>query len=95
MTGKHLELGIVEAIVGLKYYFVTIKGISNHAGATPMTMRADTVLAMANAVSAGADTALTLGDGTVFTTGMIQTHPGQVILSRIRRYFPLIAEAGT
>ena len=73
---EHLELGIVEAIVGLKYYFVTIKGISNHAGATPMTMRADTVLAMANAVSAGADTALTLGDGTVFTTGMIQTHPG-------------------
>lgn len=73
---EKLSLGIVEAIVGLKYFMVTVKGVANHSGATPMTMRADTVLAMSRAVVAATDKALQLNDGTVFTTGSIEVQPG-------------------
>ncbi|NQX59694.1 M20 family metallo-hydrolase [Paenibacillus qinlingensis] len=35
------KLGVVTGIVGIHRYRVTVEGISNHAGTTPMTMRWD------------------------------------------------------
>lgn len=40
-------VGIVDAIFGMKTVEVTIKGIGNHAGATPMRYRADAMAAAA------------------------------------------------
>ncbi len=42
-----LQIGVVEGIVGLRWIEVTITGMSNHAGATPMDQRQDALLAAA------------------------------------------------
>ncbi|HEY0930791.1 MAG TPA: Zn-dependent hydrolase [Gemmatimonas sp.] len=41
------QIGVVEGIVGLRWFEVTIKGFSNHAGTTPMDQRQDAMLAAA------------------------------------------------
>ncbi len=42
-----LEIGVVEGIVGLRWFEVTVTGFANHAGATPMDQRQDALLAAA------------------------------------------------
>lgn len=42
-----LQVGVVQGIVGLRWLEVTITGMSNHAGATPMDQRQDAMLAAA------------------------------------------------
>ena len=42
-----LQIGVVEGIVGLRWTEVTVTGVANHAGATPMDQRHDAVLAAA------------------------------------------------
>ena len=70
------DIGVVEAIVGLKCLTVTVKGRSDHAGSTPMNLRADTMLASAKAMVAGTQAALDRKDGTVVTFGRTETKPG-------------------
>ncbi len=41
------QIGIVEGIVGIRWFEVTVTGESNHAGATPMDQRHDAMLAAA------------------------------------------------
>lgn len=76
LENNKTDIGIVDAIVGLKTFVVTVKGRSDHAGTTPLNMRADTMLAAARAITAGTDKALELNDGTVFTIGRVETVPG-------------------
>jgi len=47
-----IEIGIVEGIVGIWHYDVTITGFPNHAGTTPMDQRQDAMLAAAEIVLA-------------------------------------------
>lgn len=68
-------IGIVDAIVSLENFHIRIEGRADHAGSTPMGMRADALLAAARAVSAAADRAVSLGDGTVVTFGCIKSIP--------------------
>ena len=42
-----LQIGVVEGIVGLHWMEVTVTGMANHAGATPMDQRHDAMLAAA------------------------------------------------
>ena len=42
-----LQIGVVQGIVGLRWSEVTITGVANHAGATPMDQRHDAMLAAA------------------------------------------------
>ena len=42
-----LLVGVVQGIVGLRFFEVTVEGVANHAGATPMDQRHDAVLAAA------------------------------------------------
>lgn len=44
------QIGIVEAIVGQRRYAVTVKGAANHAGTTPMPMRADALAGAAEMI---------------------------------------------
>lgn len=46
------QIGIVEHIVGQRRYHVTLKGQSNHAGATPMHLRHDPVVGAAQFIAA-------------------------------------------
>ncbi|TDL32665.1 Zn-dependent hydrolase [Jeotgalibacillus sp. S-D1] len=47
---KKKDIGIVSDIVGQRRYAVRIKGESNHAGTTPMSMRKDAVKIMAELI---------------------------------------------
>ena len=42
-----LQIGVVQGIVGIRWFEVTIDGFANHAGATPMDQRKDAMLAAA------------------------------------------------
>ena len=76
LENEKVDVGIVEAIVGIKCFNVYVYGRSDHAGTTPMNMRADTMLATARAIVAGTDKARELDDGTVVTFGRVETQPG-------------------
>ena len=76
LENEKVDVGIVEAIVGIKCFNVYVYGRSDHAGTTPMNMRADTMLATARAIVAGTDKARELNDGTVVTFGRVETQPG-------------------
>lgn len=76
LENKGADIGIVDAIVGIHNFEVTVSGVSNHAGTTPIRMRADTMLAAAKAIIVGTDKALALDDGTVVTFGRVETSPG-------------------
>jgi len=39
-----IQIGVVEGIVGINHYDVTIKGFANHAGTTPMDQRQNALL---------------------------------------------------
>lgn len=47
LESEKTPVGIVEAIAGVKAFEVVFEGVSNHAGATPMKLRNDALLATA------------------------------------------------
>lgn len=47
-----LQIGIVEGIVGINHYDITINGFANHAGTTPMDQRQNALLSAAELVLA-------------------------------------------
>jgi N-carbamoyl-L-amino-acid hydrolase len=83
-----LQIGIVEGIVGLRWIEVTIDGMANHAGATPMNQRHDAMLAAAT-FTVAVNEAITAEPGRqVATVGRITATPnttniipGQVVLT--------------
>ncbi|MDR0759260.1 MAG: M20 family metallo-hydrolase [Treponema sp.] len=70
------ELGLVECIVGIQRYIVTVRGRSDHAGTTPMDMRIDAVEAAAQVIAKIPGWAREKGEGTVATTGFVKVLPG-------------------
>lgn len=44
LEAKQLEIGVVEGVLGMVCYEITITGESNHAGTTPMSMRKDPMI---------------------------------------------------
>lgn len=75
---KGLQIGVVEAIAGIKQFLVTIQGIANHAGATPMGYRFDALQGAARVVLSVEEIAAEkAGGNTVGTVGFIHCIPGQ------------------
>jgi N-carbamoyl-L-amino-acid hydrolase len=73
---KGIDIGIVEGIVGINWWDVTIEGAANHAGTTPMDMRRDAMLAAAHFVVA-VNTIVRAEPGRqVGTVGRIRAEPG-------------------
>jgi len=73
---EQLQIGIVEGIVGLRRWEVTIDGFANHAGTTPMRERKDAMLAAARFVEAVNRIVLSIAGRQVATVGKIQAFPG-------------------
>lgn len=71
-----LNIGVVEGIVGLRWWDVTIRGMANHAGTTPMNLRRDALLAAARFIQAVNEEALAMDGKQVATVGRIQARPG-------------------
>lgn len=74
-SGKK-EIGIVEYIVGICQIEVVVKGRPDHAGTTPMEMRADALDAASLVISKISTFAKDAGEGTVSTVGTLSLLPG-------------------
>ncbi len=68
---EKLDIGIVEGIVGLKWWNVEFKGFSNHAGTTPMNARKDALLAASKFIIAVNEVANSFEGAQVATVGRI------------------------
>ena len=73
---KKIDIGVVEGIVGIYWWTVTIEGYSNHAGTTPMDMRQDALLAAAHLIIATNQVATSVPGRHVGTVGRIHAEPG-------------------
>ncbi len=73
---QKINIGIVEGIVGLRWFEITISGFANHAGTTPMDQRQDALLAAAKYVEAVNSAARSITGRQVATVGKIQAFPG-------------------
>ena len=72
----HVDIGVVEGIVGIKQWEVTVTGFANHAGTTPMDERRDALLAAARFVDAVNKTVTSIPGRQVGTVGRMQAFPG-------------------
>ncbi|HUF28553.1 MAG TPA: M20 family metallo-hydrolase [Gemmatimonadaceae bacterium] len=73
---EKVDIGIVEGIVGIHWWDVTIEGFANHAGTTPMNRRRDSLLAAAKFIEAVNRVATGVPGRQVATVGRIQALPG-------------------
>ena len=71
------RIGVVTAIVGIFQFRITISGIQNHAGTTPMPIRKDAGVAMVRLATAIHDKFPSLvGPRSVWTIGKMSIEPG-------------------
>ena len=80
------RIGIVNAIAGYVHADVVVHGRGDHAGATPMELRLDPTLPLAESIAELERLAFAAGKGTVGTVGEIEVEPGIInaIASRVR-----------
>ncbi|MDX6422728.1 MAG: allantoate deiminase [Gaiellaceae bacterium] len=80
------RIGVVNAIAGYVHADVVVHGRGDHAGATPMDLRLDPTLPLAEAIVELERLARAAGDGTVGTVGEIEVEPGLInaIASSVR-----------
>ena len=76
LESEGTDIGIVEGFVGIRWWDVTVKGSSNHAGTTPMNSRRDALLAASRLVIAVNQAAKSLPGRQVATVGRITAEPG-------------------
>ncbi|MCI0490551.1 MAG: Zn-dependent hydrolase [Blastocatellia bacterium] len=76
LHSEKIDIGVVEGIVGIKWWDVDIEGFSNHAGTTPMNQRQDALLAGAKFIQAVNATATSVPGRQVGTVGRIRALPG-------------------
>ena len=73
---EKIDIGVVEGIVGVFWWEVTIEGFANHAGTTPMNGRRDALLAAAKYIDAVNRIVTSMPGRQVGTVGKIQAFPG-------------------
>jgi len=110
LDAEHIDIGVVEGIVGIRWWDVTIEGLANHAGTTPMNRRWDALLSAAEYILAVNRVVTRMPGGQVATVGRIHAKPGapnvipgEVVLSleirdldaaKIQRVFDEISAEG-
>ena len=82
--GSHLEkagnvIGIGKTIAAPTQLKITVEGLANHSGSTPMEERHDALVSAAMIVLAVQEIGLShSGQGTVATVGVLKVHPGAI-----------------
>lgn len=71
-----ITIGVVTGIVGLRRWTVTVEGMANHAGTTPMNDRRDALVAAARFIQAVNEVVTGMEGTQVGTVGMIEVSPG-------------------
>ncbi len=70
-----IPIGVVDGIVGIDQYEVTIEGVANHAGTTPMRGRQDALIAAAKMIEAVNEIARAEPGRHVATVGKLEVTP--------------------
>lgn len=73
---EKLQIGVVEGIVGIAHWDVTVEGFANHAGTTPMNLRQDALLAASQLIIAVNEVINSVPGNQVGTVGKIAAQPG-------------------
>ncbi|MGH7519881.1 MAG: M20 family metallo-hydrolase, partial [Gemmatimonadales bacterium] len=73
---RGINIGIVEGIVGIHHYDVTLRGFANHAGTTPMDRRQNAMLAAADVVLIVDRVVKSVEGRQVGTVGRLLVKPG-------------------
>ncbi len=76
LDNEKIKIGIVEGIVGINWWDVTIEGFANHAGTTAMNNRQDALLAGAKFIQAVNRIVTSVPGRQVGTVGRINALPG-------------------
>jgi N-carbamoyl-L-amino-acid hydrolase len=87
LARENVQIGVVEGIVGIVHWEVTVEGFANHAGTTPMNMRQDALLASARFIIAVNEVITEVKGNQVGTIGKLaitpnayNVIPGKVVL---------------
>jgi N-carbamoyl-L-amino-acid hydrolase len=73
---EKLNIGVVEGIVGIGWWTVTVTGMANHAGTTAMNNRKDALLTASKMVVAVNEIVKSVPGRQVGTVGKIHAEPG-------------------
>jgi N-carbamoyl-L-amino-acid hydrolase len=73
---EDIDIGVVQGIVGIHWWDVTVEGMANHAGTTPMNRRRDAIVSAAELTLAINRIATELEGRQVATVGKIEALPG-------------------
>jgi len=73
---ERIQIGVVEGIVGINWWEITIEGKANHAGTTPMSKRQDALLAASRLVVEVNRLAKETPGRQVATVGRMRVEPG-------------------
>jgi N-carbamoyl-L-amino-acid hydrolase len=76
MDRDHVDIGVVEGIVGILHSEVTVEGFANHAGTTPMGPRHDALLSAARFIDKVNQVVTGTAGAQVGTVGWIKVEPG-------------------
>ena len=76
LEAEKIDIGVVEGIVGINWWDVTIDGFANHAGTTAMNNRQDALLAGAKFIQSVNQIVTSVPGRQVGTVGRIQAFPG-------------------
>ena len=76
LDSEKINIGVVEGIVGINWWDVTIEGFANHAGTTAMNNRQDALLAAAKFIEAVNRVVTSVPGRQVGTVGRIDALPG-------------------
>ncbi len=71
-----VQIGVVEGIVGIRWWQITVNGVANHGGTTPMNRRTDAMVSAAELVLAVNHIANSMEGRQVATVGRIEAFPG-------------------
>ncbi len=76
LDSEKINIGVVEGIVGINWWDVTVEGFANHAGTTAMNNRQDALLAAAKFIEAVNRVVTSVPGRQVGTVGRITALPG-------------------
>jgi beta-ureidopropionase / N-carbamoyl-L-amino-acid hydrolase len=78
LEAQKKAIGVVQGVVGMQRYGLTIVGQANHAGTTPMVARQDALVAAAQVILAVQRIALEMPSQPVATVGFLTVAPNAV-----------------
>ncbi|MCL5107724.1 MAG: Zn-dependent hydrolase [Chloroflexi bacterium] len=94
LEAEGIPIGVVTGILGLKWMNVTLHGVQQHAGPSPMRSRHDAMVTAGRIIAGLRDMALEYPDPAVATVGRIKATPGiinqipgEVVLSADMRHW--------